>query len=81
MHQQERRATTERGYGKNSTTVCLMNSTVAVDSSVVRSIVENVTIHMQEEEKDSLLLTYTLLAILICLVLSWVISIQFQIEL
>ncbi len=57
-----------------------MNSTVAVDSSVVRSIVENVTIHMQEEEKDSLLLTYTLLAILICLVLSWVISIQFQIE-
>lgn len=58
-----------------------MNSTVAVDSSVVRSIVENVTIHMQEEEKDSLLLTYTLLAILICLVLSWVISIQFQIEL
>ena len=59
----------------------MMNSTVAVDSSVVRSIVENVTIHMQEEEKDSLLLTYTLLAILICLVLSWVISIQFQIEL
>lgn len=58
-----------------------MNSTVAVDSSVVRSIVENVTIHMQEEEKDSLLLTYTLLAILICLVLSWIISIQFQIEL
>ena len=58
-----------------------MNSTVAVDSSVVRSIVENVTTHMQEEEKDSLLLTYTLLAILICLVLSWVISIQFQIEL
>jgi hypothetical protein len=57
-----------------------MNSTVAVDSSVVRSIVENVTIHMQEEEKDSLLLTYTLLAILICLVLSWIISIQFQIE-
>ena len=57
-----------------------MNSTVAIDSSVVRSIVENVTIHMQEEEKDSLLLTYTLLAILICLVLSWVISIQFQIE-
>lgn len=57
-----------------------MNSTVAVDSSVVRSIVENVTIHMQEEEKDSLLLTYTLLAILICLVLSCVISIQFQIE-
>lgn len=57
-----------------------MNSTVAVDSSVVHSIVENVTIHMQEEEKDSLLLTYTLLAILICLVLSWVISIQFQIE-
>ena len=58
-----------------------MNSTVAVDSSVVRSIVENVTIHMQEEEKDSLLLTYTLLAILICRVLSGVISIQFQIEL
>lgn len=58
-----------------------MNSTVAVDSSVVRSIVENVTIHMQEEEKDSLLLTYTLLAILICLELSWIISIQFQIEL
>ena len=57
-----------------------MNSTVAVDSSVVRSNVENVTIHMQEEEKDSLLLTYALLAILICLVLSWVISIQFQIE-
>lgn len=55
-----------------------MNSTVAVDSSVVRSIVENVTIHMQEEEKDSLLLTYTLLAILICLVLSWIISIQFS---
>lgn len=54
--------------------VCLMNSTVAVDSSVVRSIVENVTIHMQEEEKDSLLLTYTLLAILICLLLSCVLS-------
>lgn len=48
-----------------------MNSTVALDKSVVRSIVENVTIHMQEEEKDSLLLTYTLLAILICLVLSY----------
>ena len=53
-----------------------MNSTVAVDSSVVRSIVENVTIHMQEEEKDSLLLTYTLLAILICLVLSYVVLIR-----
>lgn len=53
-----------------------MNSTVAVDSSVVRSIVENVTIHMQEEEKDSLLLTYTLLAILICLVLSYVVLIH-----
>ena len=57
-----------------------MNSTVAVDSSVVRSIVENVTIHMQEEEKDSLLLTYTLLAILICLVLSYVLCIRFHAE-
>ena len=72
MRQQpERRARAERGYGKNSGIVCLMNSTVALDKSVVRSIVENVTIHMQEEEKDSLLLTYTLLAILICLVLSY----------
>ena len=51
-----------------------MNSTVALDRSVVRSIVENVTIHMQEEEKDSLLLTYTLLAILICLLLSYGLS-------
>lgn len=38
--------------------VCFMNSTVVVNDSVIRSIVQNVTEHMQEDEKDSFFLAY-----------------------
>ena len=49
-----------------------MNSTVLSNESIVRYIVQNVTEHLQEDEKDSFLLAYALLALITCLIISLV---------
>ena len=51
-----------------------MNSTLVTDNTVIRHIVQNVTEHFQEDEKDSLLLAYAIVALVICLILSLVIT-------
>lgn len=48
-----------------------MNTTGLADETVLRHIVQNVTEHLQEDEKDSFLLAYALLALIICLLLSY----------
>ena len=48
-----------------------MNSTFGTGDVIVRQIVQNVTEHMQEDEKDSFFLAYALLAVIICLILSY----------
>lgn len=59
---------------RNEATLCLMNSTLVTDNTVIRHIVQNVTEHFQEDEKDSLLLAYAIVALVICLILSLVIA-------
>lgn len=53
-------------------THCLMESALASDTAVIRQIAQNVTEHFQEDEKDSFLLAYALVALVICLILSFV---------
>ena len=48
-----------------------MNATVLADENVIRHIVQNVTEHLHEDEKDSFLLAYTLFALIVCLLLSY----------
>lgn len=59
---------------RNEATLCLMNSTLVTDNTVIRHIVQNVTEHFQEDEKDSLLLAYAIVALVICLILSLVVT-------
>lgn len=59
---------------RNEATLCLMNSTLVTDNTVIRHIVQNVTEHFQEDEKDSLLLAYAIVALVICLILSSVVT-------
>lgn len=49
-----------------------MESALASDTAVIRQIAQNVTEHFQEDEKDSFLLAYALVALVICLILSFV---------
>mgnify|MGYP000508922851 CR=1 FL=1 len=49
-----------------------MESALASDTTVIRQIAQNVTEHLQEDEKDSFLLAYALVALVICLILSFV---------
>lgn len=58
--------------------VFFMNSTIAKGDVVIRHIVQNVTEHMQEDEKDSFFLAYALFAIILCLILSYCIFIPFE---
>ena len=48
-----------------------MNSTVGLEDTLIRHIVQNVTEHLQEDEKDSFRLAYALLALIVCLLLSF----------
>lgn len=48
-----------------------MNSTFAAGDVIVRQVVQNVTEHMQEDEKDSFFLAYALLAVILCLIVSY----------
>ena len=47
-----------------------MNGTALANDNTVRYIVQNVTEHLQEDEKDSFMLAYALLALIACLVIS-----------
>ena len=49
-----------------------MESALASDTTVIRQIAQNVTEHLQEDEKNSFLLAYALVALVICLILSFV---------
>ena len=49
-----------------------MNGTALSNDSIVRYIVQNVTEHLQEDEKDSFMLAYALIALIACLVISFV---------
>ena len=53
--------------------VCFMNGTALSNDNIVRYIVQNVTEHLQEDEKDSFMLAYALLALIACLVISFII--------
>ena len=44
---------------------------MATDTAVIRQIAQNVTEHFQEDEKDSFLLAYAIVALVICLILSF----------
>ena len=48
-----------------------MNGTALANDSIVRYIVQNVTEHLQEDEKDSFMLAYALIALIACLVISF----------
>lgn len=41
------------------------------DTTVIRQIEQNVTEHLQEDEMDSFLLVYAIVALVICLILSF----------
>ena len=51
--------------------VCFMNGTALSNDNIVRYIVQNVTEHLQEDEKDSFMLAYALIALIACLVISF----------
>ena len=49
-----------------------MESALASDTTVIRQIAQNVTEHVQEDEKDACLRASALVALVICLILSFV---------
>ena len=56
-----------------------MNATVFADENVIRHIIQNVTEHLQDDEKDSFMLAYTLVALIVCLLLSYFIILKIDI--
>ena len=70
--ERERRGRRGSGDTKVVDNVCFMNGTALSNDSIVRYIVQNVTEHLQEDEKDSFMLAYALIALIACLVISFV---------
>ena len=69
--ERERRGRKVSGDTKVVVNVCFMNGTALANDSIVRYIVQNVTEHLQEDEKDSFMLAYALIALIACLVISF----------
>lgn len=53
-----------------------MNTTTELSENITRYIIQNVTEHLQENEKDSFLLAYTILAVGIAVFISFVESVR-----